>query len=130
MEITFTAGGGFPSYPFWKVVVAGDRALVAELPCESPASENLYFHEDLVSRLRETYPELGQDTEFTAGWLKRSGDEATLHLHLTAARLGDDDLERIGRGLCAWCNATGVRKLAVVDPSDRAAGAGNGWELP
>jgi hypothetical protein len=115
MEITVAAGGSSLSYPYWKVVLAGERAEVAELSCEGESSENLYFHEDLVARLRTAYPEL-DGTDFIAGWLTRSGDEAVLSLHLGAGGLGRLDVGRIDRALSDWCAAAGIRRVTIADP--------------
>ncbi len=114
--------------------MAGDRAGVAELPCEGEGSENLYYHEDLVSVLRDTYPELADAGfgEFTAGWLAQSGDEAFLYVWVLAPGLNDADTARIGRAMSEWCRASGVRKLTIADASRRDScgePGEDGWEL-
>lgn len=133
MEVNLSTEASSLSYPHRKVVVVADHAEVAELPGESETSENLFFHEDLVSRLRERYPELGRDTEFTAGWLSESGDEAVLHLWVGAGGFSAADVERIGRAMTDWCDASGVRRLTIADASSRRGSSGpsaSNWGLP
>lgn len=119
MKVIVSEAGGFPSYPYRKVVVLGDRAEVAEFACEGEGSENIVYHEDLVIQLRERCPDFPPDAEFTAGWLAQSGDEATLHLHLGAPGLTAGDHDRFARALGDWSNASGVRKLTIADMSSR-----------
>lgn len=125
MEVELTAGEGIPRYPYWKVVVAGDRAEVAELPCTGEGSENLYHHEGLADRLRAKHPELG-DLSVSPGWLTQDGDEAVLRLLVDA--VSPADAVRIAEALGGWCAAAGADKLAIVDPA--LAGDGqHDWEL-
>jgi hypothetical protein len=133
MEVTLSDVSGFPRYPFHKVVLADDRAEVAELPAEGPGTENFFTHHDLEVRLREKYPELSKDTKFVAGWVTQRGHEAALRLYVLASGFTADDCERIGRALSDWCEAAGVRKLMIADASQRSGrttdGAAN-WDLP
>lgn len=118
------AGGGIPGYPYWKVVVAGDRAEVADLPCGDEGSENLYYHEGLADQLRAKHPDLG-DSSVSPGWLTQNGDEAVLRLLVNS--VSPADVIRIAEALGDWCAAAGADKLAIVDPS-----LGDGeqdWEL-
>ena len=115
--------------------MAGDRAEVAEFPCEGEGSENLYYHEDLISRLRDAYPELAEVgfSDVEAGWLTQSGDEAFLYIWALAPCLSDEDTARVGRAMSEWCRASGVRKLTIADASRRDDGGEPGedsWELP
>jgi hypothetical protein len=131
MEVTVSEACGSLSYPYWKVVIAGDRAAVAELPCESGGSENLFFHEDLVSLLRATHPELAGRADFIAGWLTLRDDEALLCVHLCAGGLSRLDVGGIGRALADWCGSAGIRTLTIADPARRssAGSAGADWSL-
>ena len=131
MRVVVSGDGGFPSYPFRKVVIAGERAEVAEVSCDGEGSENVVRHEDLVSRLRDRAPELVRDTGFTAGWITQSGDEAFLSLHLTAGGISDGEAARYGRALSEWCGAAGIRRLTIADASRRrsAASGESDWSL-
>lgn len=119
------AGGGIPRYPYWKVVVAGDRAEVADLPCRDEGSENLYYHEGLADRLRAKHPDLG-GASVSAGWLTLNGDEAVVRLLVDG--VSPPDAIRIAEALGDWCDAAGADKLAIVDPSVGSDGRGD-WEL-
>jgi hypothetical protein len=133
MEVMLSQDSGFPRYPFHKVALVGDRAEVAELPSDSPGTENFVGHRDLEARLWEKYPELSENAEFIAGWLTQRGEEATLRLQVLARRLTADDCDRIGRALGDWCNAAGVRKLMIADASQRSGRRGGQtatWDLP
>ena len=125
MKVRLIAGGGIPRFPYWKVVVAGDWAEVAELPCGDEGSENLYHHEGLVDQLRARYPDLG-DASVSPGWLTQNGDEAVVRLLVDGVSPADSN--RIAEALGDWCAAAGVDKLAIVDPS-LASDAEQVWEL-
>jgi hypothetical protein len=124
---------GPPTYPFWKVAVAEGGAEIAEIACDSWATESLVYHSDLVSRLQERFPELDMHTHWYAGWLTREGDEATLRLQVTGAGLTDDHVTRVGQAMAEWGDAAGVRNLSVADSSRRDSAvpdSEDGWELP
>ena len=119
------AGGGIPRYPYWKVVVAGDRVEVADLPCGDEGSENLYHHEGLVDQLRAKHPDI-RDAQISPGWLTRNGDEAVVRLLVDG--VSPVDAIRIAEALSDWCAAAGADKLAIVDPS-LAGDDQDDWEL-
>jgi hypothetical protein len=125
MEVRLIAGRGIPHYPFWKVVVAGDRAVVADLPCKGEGSENLYYHEGLTDQLRARHPDLG-DARVSPGWLRRDGDEVVAQF-LYGGVIADDAV-RIAEALSDWCAAAGVDSLAIVDPGLGGAGKDD-WDL-
>lgn len=120
MEVVLADAAGFPSYPYRKVVLVGDRAEVAEFACEGDNTENFVYHEDLVTRLRERYPDLSKDAEFAAGWLTQSGEEAVVHIQVVRRGFRENDCDRIGRALRDWCNSAGVRRLLIADSSARS----------
>ena len=123
MEVVLTDDSGIPAYPFWKVAIAGDRAEVAEIPCDDGATENIVRHGELESRLRDKHPHLGEHAGWFAGWLTRDGEEAVLRLQMTGDGLDADDVERIGRAMSDWCHSSGVQRLAIADASRRNRGA-------
>jgi hypothetical protein len=138
MEVRLVDGASFPTHPYWKVAVAGDRAEVAEIACDDERTESLVFHADLEARLREKYPDLAgggffsAETPFLAGWLTTDGDEAFLRLQVTAGALGDDNAPLIGHALSEWCRPRGIRRLKIADASQRSrspAARDDDWSL-
>jgi hypothetical protein len=125
MEVRLIAGGGIPRHPYWKVVVAGDRAEVAELPCGDEGSENLFYHEGLADQLRARHPDLA-GASVSPGWLTQNGDEAVVRLLVDG--VDPADAIRIAEALGDWCAAVGADKLAIVDPSLGGDGEQD-WEL-
>lgn len=125
MEVRLIPGRGIPRYPYWKVVVAGVRAEVADLPCTDEGSENLYFHEGLLDQLRAKHPDLG-DVSVSPGWLTQNGDEAVARLLVDS--LSPADATRIAEALGDWCAGAGADRLAIVDPRLRGDGDQD-WEL-
>ena len=79
--------------------------------------EPVVRHADLESQLRARHPGLATDSEWTAGWLTHSGDEAVVCLHVGAGGLSTEDADRVRRALHDWCSAAGVRRLTIRDTS-------------
>jgi hypothetical protein len=130
MDITIsTSPGGWPSYPYYKVVIVADRAEVAALPCDGAESENIVFHSDLLKMLHGKYPEL-EGHKFTAGWLGKSNAEALLYLPVVKP-ISQEEAERIGDAIGNWCETNGITKLTVLDTSpkkDAGPASPKDWE--
>jgi len=116
VDVVVSKGGGFPSPPYRKVVLLGDVVEVADVVCED-WGEPVVRHADLESQLRARHPGLATDSEWTAGWLTHSGDEAVVCLHVGAGGLSTEDADRVRRALHDWCSAAGVRRLTIRDTS-------------
>ena len=128
MEVRIAEPSTSLSYPHWKVVLSGDRAEVAEFPCEGVNSANVVYHEDLIRLLCESQPGLALDDEFTAGWLTARDGEAVLYLHLVAHELDRLDASAVGRALGGWCASNSIRTLTIADWSGRTDA--DNWDPP
>jgi hypothetical protein len=132
VEVAVSDDGGFPSYPYRKVVIVGGRAEVAETAYEGKPREQVVRHAELESLLRSRHPGLAADAEWIAGYVTQHEGEATLHLHLTARGLSSEDVARIRRALSGWAAAHGVTRLTIVDVSrrDGSPNPPGDWALP
>ena len=124
--------GRIPRYPYFKVVIVGDQAAVAELPCDETGNENIVYHDDLRSVLARSHPDLAESATFTAGWLTVADGAAVLDL---AQERDADGAERIGYALRDWCDTSGVRELTIncASPADRldaTDSSSDDWSLP